>query len=79
MPKFHIINGGPKPETAADKIRSANKKSRPPEMMSCPRCGGIEVIETKTGMLTKQGKPYGGTKQWLCTICLLKGERVVVR
>lgn len=50
----------------------------PPSVIQCPRCGGREVIETKTGMLFAGGKASGGTKQLLCTACLLNGERVVV-
>lgn len=46
-------------------------------MLEC-KCGCREFVETKTGVLFKSGKPYGGTKQLLCAACLLKGERVVI-
>jgi hypothetical protein len=36
------------------------------------------VIETKIGVLFKNGKPSGGTKQLICALCMLKGERVVL-
>ena len=29
-------------------------------------------------MLFKDGKPTGGTPQWICAACLAKGDRVVV-
>jgi hypothetical protein len=51
--------------------------AKPPSMLEC-RCGGRELIETKTGVLFQDGKASGGTKQWICAACLAKGERVVV-
>lgn len=36
------------------------------------------MIQTKTGVLFKNGKPSGGTLQYICAACVLKGERVVV-
>lgn len=36
------------------------------------------MIETKVGMLFKNGRATGGTKQILCAACWVKGERVVV-
>lgn len=51
---------------------------KPAAVLQCNRCGGREMIETKTGMLFKDGKASGGTKQIVCVSCLMKGERVVV-
>jgi hypothetical protein len=51
---------------------------KPATMIQCHRCGGREVIETKIGVLMKNGKPTGGTKQLLCVGCLLRGERVML-
>ena len=47
-------------------------------MLECPRCQGHEVIQTKIGVLFVNGKTQGGTKQTLCVLCLMKGERVVL-
>lgn len=78
-PTFHVIQGTPAPDTPADRV---NKRVRalpkPPTMIQCHRCGGREVIETKIGMMYKNGKASGGTKQVLCTLCFMKGERVVL-
>lgn len=46
-------------------------------MLEC-RCGGRELIPTKTGVLFKGGKPTGGTLQYICAACMLKGIRVIV-
>ena len=51
---------------------------RPPSMIRCHRCGGAEVIQTKIGMMYKDGKAVGGTKQLLCALCFMLGERVVL-
>jgi len=64
---------GPK-ERARQRIKAMPK---PATMLEC-RCGCRELIETKTGMLFKDGKPTGGTPQWICAACLAKGDRVVV-
>jgi len=50
---------------------------RTPSMLQC-RCGGREVLVTLTGVLLKDGKPSGGTRQLLCASCFTKGERVVL-
>ena len=78
-PRFHIIQGTPAPQTEAEKVRERVRKApKPPEMIQCHRCGGREVIETRIGMLLKNGKPQGGTKQILCASCFMRGERVVL-
>ncbi|MDN8612787.1 hypothetical protein [Variovorax ginsengisoli] len=62
----------------AEKVRQRVKRTpKPAAMLEC-RCGSREFIETKSGVLLKDGKPTGGTKTLICAICLLKGERVVV-
>jgi hypothetical protein len=52
--------------------------AKPAHMIQCPRCGGREVIETKTGMLRRDGRAFGGTKTLICAGCHRNGERVVV-
>lgn len=77
-PKLHVIDGTPPPDTAKQRVIDRVKKGRPAYQVSCHRCGCIEVIETKLGMIVKNGKASGGTKQLLCAHCFMKGERVVV-
>ena len=50
---------------------------KPASMIQC-RCGGREVIETKTGVLFQDGKAKGGTRQIICLLCAMRGERVVL-
>ena len=59
-------------------MQRARSMPRPRSMISCHRCGGAEVIQTKIGMMYKDGKATGGTRQILCALCLMKGERVVL-
>ncbi|PLC06400.1 hypothetical protein CY658_05025 [Variovorax sp. RO1] len=77
MPRLKLV---PATEPSlAEKVRQrVRAMPRPAAVLQCNRCGGREMIETKTGMLFKDGKASGGTKQILCAACLLKGERVVV-
>jgi hypothetical protein len=56
----------------------ARKAAKPPEMLQCPRCAGREVIVSTVGVLIKDEKLTGGTKQALCALCLMRGERVVL-
>jgi hypothetical protein len=78
-PRFHVIDGTKAPDTPAEEVRKrVRAMPKPATMVQCHRCGGREVIETKIGVLMKNGKPTGGTKALLCVCCLLKGERVVI-
>ena len=78
-PRLHVIHGTPAPDTPAEQVRKrVRAMPKPATMVQCHRCGGREVIETKIGVLMKNGKPTGGTKTLICVVCLLKGERVVV-
>lgn len=80
--RFTVIDGTPPPEptTYADEVRKRvrERKVPIPHMIQCHRCGGREVIETKLGMLYKNGKPVGGAKCVLCAACFMRGERVVL-
>ena len=67
---LHLVKTGP--------ARKRTRTSRLACMLECGRCGGHEVIQTKTGVLFKDGKTVGGTKQTLCALCFSKGERVVL-
>lgn len=78
-PRFHVIQGTPAPDTPAEQVRKrVRAMPKPATMVQCHRCGGREVIETKIGVMMKNGKPTGGTKQLLCAQCFMKGDRVVV-
>lgn len=77
--RFHVIDGTPAPASKAEQVRERVRKApKPADMLSCHRCGGHEVIETKVGVMLKSGKPTGGTKQLLCAGCFMRGERVVI-
>jgi len=72
-PRFHVIQGTPAPQTEAEQVRErVRKMPKPQAMPQCHRCGGREYIETKIGA----GK--GATKQRVCFLCAMKGERVVM-
>lgn len=78
---LHLVPDAPKPpETEADKVRKRVRSfDKPKGMIQCHKCGGREVIETKTGVFTSDGRKYsGGTKGLLCANCFMKGERVVL-
>lgn len=75
-PKFHVITGTEPPDTPTERVRKRVRQTKAGPIAQCHRCGGREVIETKIGVVLKDGKPTGGTKQLLCVACLLNGERV---
>jgi len=78
-PTFHVINGTPAPDTPRERaMKRARSMPRPAEMIRCHRCGGAEVFQTKIGMMYKDGKATGGTKQVLCALCFMNGQRVVI-
>jgi len=71
--RFTVIEGSKPPDTPAEKVRERVRKApKPRDMPQCHRCGGREYIETKIGA----GKT--ATKQRVCFLCAMKGERVVM-
>jgi hypothetical protein len=77
--KFHVIDGTPPTDTPQQRVIDRIKAMpKPACMIQCHRCGGQEIIATKIGVMIKNGKPSGGTKQLICALCMLKGERVVL-
>ena len=78
-PRFTVIDGTATDETPRIKAEKL-KKARPDAayLLNCHRCGSSSVVEAKTGMIVKNGKAQGGTKQILCASCFMKGERVVL-
>lgn len=78
-PRLHLIQGTPAPDTPAEQVRKRIRAMpKPATMVQCHRCGGREVIETKIGVLMRNGKSTGGTRQLLCVGCLLRGDRVLL-
>lgn len=74
-----LLQGTKPPETPAEQVRKRVRgMDKPAELVQCHRCGGRELIETKIGMVRKNGKIGGGTKCLICAACWLKGERVVI-
>jgi len=71
--RFTVIEGSKPPDTPAEQVRERVRKApKPRAMPQCHRCGGREYIETKIGI----GKT--ATKQRLCFLCAMKGERVIM-
>lgn len=73
---LHLIPSIEKPSEGKNSRR--RRASKPAEMLQCPRCAGREVIVSTIGVLLRDGKLTGGTKQVLCVGCLTNGERVVL-
>lgn len=76
MPHLHLIHTALMP--AAETKRRVRKSEKPAAMIQCHKCGGCEVLETRTGVSLKDGKPSGGTKALLCAACWTVGDRVVL-
>ena len=71
--RFTVIEGSKPPDTPAEQVRERVRKApKPRAMPQCHRCGGREYVETKIGI----GKT--ATKQRLCFLCAMKGERVIM-
>lgn len=79
MRRFHVIDGTPPPDTPRQRVVDRLKRApKPATMIQCLRCGSRETVETRTGVMLRDGKPVGGTKALLCACCWTKGERVVL-
>lgn len=75
-----VIPPTPAPDTPLERSRARIKAMpKPADIAQCPRCGGRELIEAKSGVTIRRGKASGGTKCFLCVLCLARGERVVVQ
>ena len=72
---LHLVPAAPAPERP--KLRTS-RASKPADMLQCPRCQCREVTETVIGAMLLGGKLKGGTRQFICVGCLLRGERVVL-
>ena len=77
---LHLIPPVPKPErTKRQQVLDRVAAAAPSHLLKCHRCGSMELIETKIGVILKAGKASGGTKALICFHCMTKGERVVIR
>lgn len=71
--RFTVIEGSKPPDTPAEQVRERVRNApKPRAMPQCHRCGGREYVETKIGI----GKT--ATKQRVCFLCAMKGERVIM-
>lgn len=78
MPDLRVIPGTQAPDTPTERVRKRLRAAKPPVLLQCPRCASREVIETRIGMVLRDGKASGGTKTRICAACVLNGHRVVV-
>lgn len=78
---MHLVPPAPKPpKTERQKILDKHAALVPAYMLKCPRCGGVEMVQTTIGVeVLSPGKTRGGTKQWVCFHCMARGERVACR
>ena len=75
-PVLTVIDGLAPLDNPAAKARARMRKVTPATLVRCPRCDGNAMMQVRLGMLWKQGKPTGGTKQTICATCHAKGEYV---
>lgn len=69
----------PPEETPRRRIARTLAEKTPSYLLKCPRCAGMELVETVTGVqIMRDGKRKGGTKVRLCLSCLMRGERIEV-
>lgn len=61
----------------ASESRRVRLREKPSDAIQC-RCGGREFFELVSGPKRRDGRLSGGTRQWACVACWLKGERVIV-
>lgn len=76
MAHLKLIPGSPTP--AAEVKRRLRRQPKPASMIRCHRCGGGEVLETRSGVVIDNCTPKRGTKILLCAACYMRGERVVL-
>lgn len=51
----------------------------PAYLLKCPRCAGMELVETVIGVEVRGGKHTRGTKTKVCLACLMAGQRIEVK
>jgi transcription elongation factor Elf1 len=68
MPTFTVIDGTKPPDSPAEQVRERVRKTKVPYMPQCHRCGGRETITASIGK----------TRNKLCVLCLMAGQRMVV-
>lgn len=68
MAKFHVIDGGPPPETPAEAVRARLRRTRQAGMPQCSHCAGREYIVARIGRVQNK----------ICVVCLMQGHRRVM-
>lgn len=68
MVSLRVIDGTKPPDTPAEQVRERVRKTKTPYLAQCNRCGGRETITASIGK----------SRNKLCVVCLLSGQRVVV-
>ncbi|RZJ12063.1 MAG: hypothetical protein EOP39_04555 [Rubrivivax sp.] len=65
--------------TLREQIGKRLADKTPAYLLKCPRCAGLEMIETVTGVeVTRDGKHRRGTKTKICAACFMQGQRIEV-
>lgn len=68
MANFRVIDGGPPPDSPAERVRAKARKRRQPNLPQCSHCAGREYVTAK----------IGGVSNKLCVVCLMQGQRRVM-
>jgi transcription elongation factor Elf1 len=68
MVSLRVIDGTKPPDSPAEQVRARVRKTKTPHLARCHRCGGHETITASIGK----------TRNKLCVVCLIGGQRVVV-
>ncbi|HEY4083442.1 MAG TPA: hypothetical protein VGM81_22355 [Burkholderiaceae bacterium] len=77
---LHLVPKVPKPaRSKRQEVLDGLAELIPATILKCPRCGSLELIETRIGVQSHDGKTSGGTKALICLHCMIKGERILVR
>lgn len=63
---------------AAEVKRRMRRHPKPAGMIRCHKCGGGEVLETRSNVVFEGGKTKRGTKILICAMCFMRGERVAL-
>jgi len=76
-----LVPPAPKPERSKrQEVLDRLAETNHPELLTCPRCGAAEFLETRVGLTRgAKAKPKGGTKALICLHCfVLRHQRVEI-
>lgn len=65
MAMFHVIEGGPPPDSPAEEVRARLRAKKQPGTPQCGTCAGREYVVARVGR----------TQTKLCVVCLMQGRR----